>query len=955
MISRFVPHSASSSSARNGIAKNLNARPPAFAVFGDKGIRMQVLRRFRCEGLSLLAALLICALPCLAQKGQPDRIAGPIDTNQMVTLTGHVHPMAQAQYDKGPVDASQEMGYVTLLIKPTASQQAAVQQLLAEQHDQSSKNYHKWLTPEQYADRFGLSQNDIRSMQTWLQSQGFTVVQTARGRNWIAFSGTAAQVESTFHTAIHSYNVNGEKHMANVSAPQIPSALAGIVTGLRGLTDFHPRALGVHMVAPNKMFPAPIIRPDYTLSGSHFLAPDDVATIYNIAPLYTAGFNGTGQKVVIVGQTDITTSDITEFRAGFGLPPSSPTVVLVGADPGHTPDEVEADLDLEWVGAVARGATVIYVNSTDVFTSAYDAIDNNRAPVISMSYGLCEAQDAFFIISDEAELAKANTFGITFMASSGDSGSASCDLDTQASANMGLAVNFPASSVSVTGVGGTTFSEGSGTFWNGTNGSTGSSAISYIPEIGWNDTAFNGSLSASGGGKSSCGLVNGASACTGGFPKPSWQVATGVPTDGVRDVPDVSIAASADHDGYIFCTRITTSTGTCDAGIATAISLHNSIVGGTSASSPVFAGMVTILNQFAVTNGVLTTPGFGNLNTQLYPLAQSTPTAFHDVTTGNNIVPCQTGTTGCPSSAPFQYGYSAATGFDLVTGLGSVDANVLASAFAAPVSTTTTLSFLPNPVNAGTSVTFTATVAPTSGTAKPTGTVTFFNGSSQLGTGSLSNGTATLSTHPFATAGNYSVTASYGGGGNFLASGSSAVSVPVVDFTLAASLNALSITRGQSGMVMLSVTSLNGFSTALTYSCSGLPANSTCTASNVTTGGATVTITTTLPSARLAGALFGNSKGPFYALFLPGCLGVCLAVSKSSRKLTGTRTLMLVSLLAFSVLWMVACGGGSSGGGGGGGNSGTPVGTYTVIVMGTTGGTNALTHAATPSITLTVN
>jgi subtilase family serine protease len=705
------------------------------------------------------------------------------------------------------------------------------------------------------------------------------------------------------------------------------------------------------------------MRPFYTSGIGNNLGPDDLATIYDISPLYTAGINGTGMKLVVVGQTDIHMSDITEFRAGFNLATNNPTVTLVpgSPDPGFTSDEGEADLDLEWSGAVARNATIIFVNSATsvggVINSAQYAIDNQLAPVISMSYGACEsANPTSDIAAIEQLLQKANTENITFLASSGDAGAAGCDSDTESVAIDGLAVNYPASSPEVTGVGGNEFSgdvNNAGKYWNSVNNANGESAISYIPEMAWNDspqtgTGLSSSLAASGGGVSSCAIASGAGCA--GFPKPTWQT-TLTPKDSVRDVPDISVTASPDHDGYIFCTNVGaggTYVGSCANGIAQAVA-DFSIVGGTSASTPVFAGIVTLLNQSLGNTAAGT--GLGNINPTLYQLFQTAPSVFHDVTTGSNIVPCQSGTTGCPKTTPFQYGYSARAGYDQVTGLGSVDANLFVTQLSGKVPSATALSILPAPpVNAGTSVSLTATVKPSIVSTKtPSGTVTFSDATlGKLGTGTLnSSGVATLTSTTLAGA-SYSITATYAGDTTFSGSTSSAVPYNVQDFTIAPSPTTVSVTApGGSGTTTLTITPKGGFNQALTYSCIGLPSEATCTFTSVSATTETLSIATTAPSSQLDKDPFGRHGSIFYAVLLPGFLGLLISTGNRKRGLRGARLLSLIAVLALFTLWTLACGGGSSKPS----NPGTPAGTRTLTVTAaTTGGT--LTHNAT--VTLTV-
>lgn len=779
---------------------------PSSHLIGEP--RGKIMRRALGTALTVLLSTV-----CFA--AQPDRIIGSIDNGQTVPLRGSVHAKAQAQYDAGPVESAMKLPYITMMMRPSGAQQASLERLLKEQQDPASPNYHKWLTPEQYAQRFGLGTGDLSKVGAWLESQGFRIVQTARGQNWIAFSGTAALVESAFHTQIHYFDVEGERHFANATDIEIPEALDGIVVGFRGLTDFALKPMGIRQV-PNEFFPL-MAQPFYTSGGSHFLAPDDIAMIYDITALYNAGFNGTGQSMVIVGQTDIDMADLKAFRSGFGLPAivtsgSSANfkdiVVPNSPDPGTTADLAEADLDLEWSNAVARKAFIYFVTAATsvggVFLSAQYAIDNNLAPVISMSYGGCESGNVQFIPGNEPLMQQASTEGITFMASSGDEGAAGCDSDTSKTATGGLAVNYPASSPEVTGVGGTEFNEAGGNYWNSSNDPvTGRSAISYIPEIGWNDTSLNIEhglgLAASGGGASSCGVDSG-NTCEAGFPKPSWQTGTGVPNDGVRDVPDVSMAASADHDGYILC-----SGGSCAGGIAGAVSA-NSIVGGTSAAAPIFAGIVVLLNQFV---GVKQ----GNINQKLYPLAQNAGNgAFHDITTGTNIVPCTPGTPSsflaglqCPGSGSF--GYNAGKGYDLVTGLGSVDAaNLITGTNGAVALTPQDVT----PVGSHVPVSMTVKITPLWGSGTPSGTVNFFNGSTQINPTAitLSGGMANYPSYDPSTltAGIYPITAKYSGDTTYKASSSSANLTVGTITTTALSMSPTSLNVGSASPVNLSAT-----------------------------------------------------------------------------------------------------------------------------------------------------
>ncbi|MGD0222288.1 MAG: protease pro-enzyme activation domain-containing protein [Terriglobia bacterium] len=626
------------------------------------------MRRKTIIALNLLALLWLVFLPgriSCAQSPQQDRISRPIAGSPAVWLEGNVRPMVQPENDMGPAEGSLKLENISLMFKLTASQQADLTELLAEQQDPSSPNYHHWLRPEQYADRFGLSPNDIKQVVAWLQSQGFTITQTARGRTWVSFSGTAAQVQAAFQTEIHNFSFHGQTYFANASEPAVPAALADVVLGVRGLDNYRlkPRSRVRHVKA----------EPDFTsaISGNTFVAPGDFAVVYDVANLYNAGIDGTNQTVAVMGQTDLydSGSDVTAFRSAAGLPANSPKLELDpnSTDPGLSSGDIEeASLDVEWAGAVAKNATIIYFYSTDVINySLYDAIDKNIAPVISISYGECEANWGSTPLSTLAQNAqRANSQGQTIVAAAGDSGAADCDVPPANSTSVvttamhGLAVDAPASVPYVTGMGGTEFNEGSGLYWQAATSVTGdiiTSALSYIPEMGWNDTLSpvntQHELLAGGGGVSSYFTT-----------KPTWQTGPGVPSDNARDVPDLSLNSSPVHEALLTCLQ-----GSCVNGFRDA-NQDLTVVGGTSAAAPTFAGIVALINQ----QHVNTPPGQGNINPILYPMAQYAPAAFHDITTGNNMVPCEVGSPNCPTGG--EIGYSAGVGYDQVTGLGSVDA-----------------------------------------------------------------------------------------------------------------------------------------------------------------------------------------------------------------------------------------------------------------------------------------
>jgi Pro-kumamolisin, activation domain/Subtilase family len=631
------------------------------------------------EFLTILVLAALSAQPSFAQGPPKDRIVQAIDNNTRTVIRGNVHPLARAEYDRGTVATTMPMRRVTMTFQLTSAQQADLSGLLVDQQNPASPSYHHWLTPDEFGSRFGLSQGDLNKVTAWLQAQGFQIVEVAHSRMWVAFSGTAGQVQAAFRTQIHNYAVNGKTHYANATAPSIPSALTGVVLGIRGLSDFRPKPHAIRRT----------IQPRYTssVSGNTFIVPDDFATIYDLKPLYDAGIDGTGQKIAIMGQSDYVLNDIRTFRSLSGLPANDPQQILVSGDPGVVQGDVdEASLDIEWAGAVARNATIIFVNSNTgngAFDSLTYAIDHNVAPVLAISYGDCEPDLGLSFVSSFATLTQeANAQGMTVVAPSGDSGATDCD--NSLPATQGLAVDFPASSPYVTGVGGTELYGdlfNPGQYWSATNGSGNGSALSYIPETVWNDTQIEGAPDASGGGPSAF------------FSKPAWQTGTGVPDDMARDVPDISFSASDFHDPYLICSE-DYGTGTaqpwCTTGTDGFRNTNNDsnngfldAFGGTSLGVPTFAGVVALINQetnLAQGNSDASGQsigGQGNVNYVLYPLAANAPNAFHDIVpvTGgdnDNSIPCQQGTTNCPVGVT-SIGFSDTVGYDLATGLGSLD------------------------------------------------------------------------------------------------------------------------------------------------------------------------------------------------------------------------------------------------------------------------------------------
>ena len=665
----------------------------------------------------------------------PDRITAPVDEARRVVLTGNVHPEARPEFDRGPAPDGLPMDRMLLLLQRSPEQNAALEMLLAQQLDPSSANYHAWLSPEQFGEQFGVSQSDLDRAVQWLSSHGFAIGEISDSRTVIEFSGNASQVRQAFHTDIHKYVVNGQEHWANASNPEIPIALAPVVAGVVSLNDFGPHALhrtfGPVRKAANSSEVKPLFDLPYNGTTYYGLSPYDFATMYNITPLWNAGITGAGQIIAIPGQSDIKTADVAAFRKAFGLPVNAPQIIINGSDPGTIAgDEEESDLDVEWSGAVAKSATIKFVTSASTSTtsgvalSAEYIVDKKIASILSMSYGECEeglgtAGNQFW----NSLWQQAASEGITVFVAAGDSGSAGCDQHGQpapSAAQYGLAINGLASTPNNVAVGGTDLADYNpvgatntfSTYWATSNNSTtGASLKKYVPEVVWNDSctilneaACNNSansnfvvIAGGSGGKSSCTVVNATTgACSGGYAKPSWQTGTGVPADGKRDIPDVSLFAGDGERGsfFLICDSTASPDGTCNyANSNDAVSLA---VGGTSGSSPAMAGIQALINQKE-------NAAQGNINAKLYSLAaketlsgcnstngSGAACVFNDVTAGTNAMPCYSGSIDCKAAtAGDNYailpGYNAGTGFDLASGLGSINANNLVTQWAGTV------------------------------------------------------------------------------------------------------------------------------------------------------------------------------------------------------------------------------------------------------------------------------
>ncbi len=705
------------------------------------------------------------------------RIFQVVDEQILTPLKGNTHPLAQPRFDNGAAPLNLPMDRMLLVLRRSPEQQAALSKLLDDQQDKSSPNYHKWLAPDQFGQQFGPSDSDIQTVTSWLQSHGFEIGKVAKGRNVIEFSGTADMVQQTFHTAIHKFVVNGENHWANASDPQIPTALAPVVAGVHTLHNFVKKPmLRIGGRVPATFNPGPPAHVTFTNPTIHALGPQDFATIYNISPVSQVGINGSGVSIALVGRTDINVQDVMDFRNFFGLAFNPPQLISDGDSPGNLGggEEMEAVLDTTWSGAIAPNASVKLVvsastNVTDgVDLSELYIIDNNLADIMSESFGACEANFTSTQAAGIQSLAEqAAAQGITYMVSSGDTGAEGCASLSQSVAQGPVSVNMLASTPFNIAVGGTMFNEnGQPTKYWGNSPPLMETALSYIPENVWNESCAS----------TQCGNRANIDAGSGGtsafFARPTWQTGNSNPK---RGVPDISLTAAL-HDPYLICAR-----SSCQQNFIF-------FAAGTSASAPAFAGIMALVDQkmggrqgqadyvlyrLAATETVAQC----NASNTTTPLASNC--IFNDVTVGNNAVP---GEIGYGTSTAQ---YPSSVGYDLATGLGSVNVANLVNGWASATFTPTgtTLAMSPASIIHGAPVTVNISVAPTSGTGVPTGDVSLLNADlSPSGLGgiflTLSGGTSSSAVNSLE-GGSYHVVAHYAGDTTFAPSDSSLVAITV--------------------------------------------------------------------------------------------------------------------------------------------------------------------------------
>lgn len=782
-----------------------------------------------------VAALLALAAPLLL--AQSRQLRPTASTEPLVALPGNVPSFAQARYDRGLVADSYPANRILLLLRRSPQQQSALNQFLRAAHTPGNALYHQWLTPAEFGERYGPSDADVSRVEMWLEQQGFTVEGVTAGRTAIEFSGTAGQIRQAFHTEIHAYAVGNRVLHANNANPEIPEDLDSLVLGLTPLTDLRPHSEAV--LRGRKPFAAGTraANPQWTTGCGDIscsfpqllLSPQDFAVQYDLNPLYQGGVNGSGATIGVIGNSNINPTVVATYRSLFSLPATTVNVIVDGNDPGENGDFVESELDVELSGSVAPAAALdLYVAAdttlqSGVALAAQRAVDEDAADVLSVSYGECEQDlgtsgNAFWNGLWEQAAAQ----GQTVLVASGDNGAATCDQDDTTTfwgpapvAFQGYTVNGLASTPWNLAIGGTDFyysdygqsvsSQQSqlGTYWNLT--STTQPAVSLlqrVPEQPW-DRPYGLNVSfpqvewdnmlAAGGGASNC--ISGTAAsdgsiasCSGGYPKPSWQTGTGVPADGARDLPDVSLfAAAGENDSaYPICIDYY---GYCQQGSE---GLAFAEVGGTSASTQAMAGIMALIVEKYGRQG--------QAAYVLYPLAAQHPGDFHDVTVGSNMIACQQGSPDCNSGAGnaaygnYLLGYDAEPGYDLASGLGSVDASALVSDWGniSFTPTTTSLSLSQTTFAHGTPITAQVSVTGSGGT--PTGQVTLVTTASPavntgVGTLTLSAGSASGSFSNLP-GGQYTVKAQYGGDGVFAASESAPVTVTVTPEPSAITLSA---------------------------------------------------------------------------------------------------------------------------------------------------------------------
>ena len=470
------------------------------------------------------------------------------------------------------------------------------------------------IPPKEMAAKYEPTEAQYQQVVKFLKSQGFTITLLDPHHLAVFAEAPVHQVASALHVKFARVTAEGHEYTSAISEPTIPDSLKGFVMGVNGLQPHirpHPHAFNLRPAAA----PSP-----NSLGGPSYYTPQQIASVYNVNPLYTAGATGAGQSIAIVIDAFPSTSDLTSFWSGMGISQSLANITLIQAVAGTMPAPYDEEtLDTEWASSMAPGAQVRVYGTTSLswgnLEKGYLAILNDAQNhpeygihQMSMSYGLGEAYLATYQAPfDDMYFAELTAAGVTCFASSGDGGTTPGSHNTNTGSY--ITAEFPSTDPNVTAVGGTSL--------NAPNG------VESDEEV-W---------SGSGGGVSIY------------FPRPSWQNGNGVGSSAtMRQVPDIAAAADPYHGARIFLNGQWMS------------------IGGTSWSSPTCAAMMALINQARASVNL---PAVGLLNSKIYPLIGTT--CFRDITAGSNSSPTSGGL------------YNATVGYDLCTGIGSMQAYNLAA------------------------------------------------------------------------------------------------------------------------------------------------------------------------------------------------------------------------------------------------------------------------------------
>ncbi|MFP5235863.1 MAG: Ig-like domain repeat protein [Acidobacteriota bacterium] len=819
------------------------------------------------------------------------RIVRAIDDSQLIPLRGNVTALAQPRFDRGEADPAMQMTSVRLVLSRSKEQEAALEQFMAQQLDKSSPNYHHWLTPQQFGTLYGPADSDIAAIVAWLESHSLQVQPVSPGRTNIAFSGSVSAIEAAFHTQIHSFNADGREFYSNITDPKIPAALASVVSGVAHLNTLQPRSHAVQgqtgTYDPQSKSLVPVnatqgrARPDLTSSGgSLYIVAADGATIYDTPNSFNANFSsgtsytGSGVTIGIGGEAMIQAATVQNYRSKFIGDSTAPTITNVIPDSTYNANAGalgEAYLDTEVAGAMAPGATIHYYVSSNLDNAIDQALTDNTVDIFSLSFGLCElllTTSGNQLYYNDWQQAAAQ--GIAVTVSAGDSGSAGCeDHQTEQSATYGYQVSGFASTPYNIAVGGTDMYgllAGFSTYVNSTSGTLYRSAKSYIPESTWNSSVqSDGKVSANvpyvdsqtsktnvdagSGGPSSCtvntttyvGSTPTPGTCSSFYAKPTWQRGAGVPQDGARDIPDVSLMGGlSDGAAWLVCSD---STGTVNGSTVTAncsgTQFYFQGFGGTSASAPAFAGILALVQQKMGGGGAAHRLGADAAKT-LYDLFDGAhgSAIFHDITQGNNSVPCTSGTPNCAQNTAgndFITGYDTGVGYDLATGLGSVDVTQMINYWGATLGTANApMSITPSATSmvATQSLSIVITLASSGSLGTPTGAVSVTSGSYNSGTQNLdSTGRVTIAVPPGSLAiGTASLAVHYSGDSNYAAQdGTSSVTVTAATPTLTMTPNQTSLGPNANLQIVLQIAGTTPAPTGTAQITGGGYTSGTCT------------------------------------------------------------------------------------------------------------------------------